>query len=190
MKRRCILIVTIALMSVGALFLGKGIYIFAKAQFAQVLLKSAWEKTINGRRDFKPWPWADTHPVMKMIIPGIDTEYIVLEGCNGNSLAFAPGHLNGTPLPGERGNIVLSGHRDTHFKFLKNLRPNDIIILVDKLKYKYHYRVESTSVTDKNDLDVLHQNSDSELTLITCYPFNSPVPGGRLRYIVKLKLQK
>ena len=52
---------------------------------------------------------------------------MVLAGASGRTLAFGPGHVDGTPLPGEHGNAVVSGHRDTHFAFLRDLRCGDVL---------------------------------------------------------------
>lgn len=109
MKR---VLVVLALIAIAG-----GAWIHLKAQLAQVLLRVAWH------RQTKPWPWADTHPVARLIIG--DDDFIVLEGSNGRALAFAPGHLEHTAPPGEPGNCVISAHRDTHFAALRNVRTGD-----------------------------------------------------------------
>jgi sortase A len=63
--------------------------------------------------------------VARLVVPSEDVEMIVLAGASGRTLAFGPGHLKGTPLPGQAGNAVISGHRDTHFAFLARLHLAD-----------------------------------------------------------------
>jgi sortase A len=82
----------------------------------------------------------------------------------------AVGHIPGTALPGERGNVGISGHRDTFFRPLRNIQRNDIIILTT-LVSEYRYRVVSTRIVSPNDVAVLDQNGSETLTLVTCYPF-------------------
>jgi sortase A len=117
------LIVVFALLAAGAAFLGRGIWIFAKAQVAQVLLAGAWETTRGGGHAVKPWPWADTWPVARLTVPRLGVEEIVLAGGHGEAMAFGPGHLGASSAPGSAGNVVLAGHRDTHFRFLRDLEP-------------------------------------------------------------------
>ena len=90
-----------------------GLWIHAKAQLAQILIESAWNKTLVDQHAHKPWPWADTWPVARMHTA--DEELYILEGAQGNSLAFGPGHLQGSVLPGKKGISIIGGHRDTHF---------------------------------------------------------------------------
>ena len=79
-------------------------------------------------------------------------------------------HIPGTPMPGENGNMVLTGHRDTFFRPLRNIRRDDIILLATLLG-QFRYRVLSTQVVSPDDLSVLHTSRNEILTLITCYPF-------------------
>src|SRR6476620_7642942 len=106
---------------------GHGAWIHAKAQLAQYLLQRAWTRTLEGERDARPWPWADTWPVARLRVPAHGVDLIVLDGVSGRTLAFAPGHASGSPVPGEMGTSVISGHRDTHFRFLGALKPDDEI---------------------------------------------------------------
>ena len=98
--------------------MAQGLYIPAKAVVAQQLLQLAWERAQDGARAARSWPWADTPPVARLIVPELDIDQIVLEGASGRTLAFGPGVLPGSVPPGDAGHIVISGHRDTHFRFL------------------------------------------------------------------------
>ena len=95
---------------------------------------------------------------------------MIMEGVDPRTLRRAVGHIPGTPLPGQPGNVALAGHRDTFFRALRNIHEGDEIT-VQVLSGLYRYRVDSITVVDPEDKQVLN-NSDGEiLTLVTCYPF-------------------
>jgi len=161
-----------------------GLYIEAKARLAQVLVQRAWNATLAGASRARPWPWADTEPVARLIVPGEDVDLVILAGASGRTLAFGPGHLTGTTLPGEEGNAVVSGHRDTHFSFLAHLEPGDELAVERRDGKWRRYVVTETEVVDRSDVQALRRTPDTRLTLVTCYPFASLRPGGPLRYVV------
>ena len=163
---------------------GQAVWIEAKAHLAQALVRRAWRETLAGARDTRPWPGADTRPVARLLVPGQGVETFVLAGASGRTLAFGPGHLDGTPRPGERGNAVISGHRDTHFAFLRRLGKGDEIVLETPEGLQRRYVVASTRVVDRRDLWITADAGDTRLTLVTCYPFDAIRPGGPLRYVV------
>jgi hypothetical protein len=70
----------------------------------------------------KPWPWADTWPVARLRMQHPSVDLIVLAGAYGRTLAFGPGHVTSSALPGQEGTVMLTGHRDTHFRFLKDVQ--------------------------------------------------------------------
>ena len=172
----------------GSWELGQGLYIHAKAWLAQQLLESAWARSQAGGGDIPPWPWADTYPVARLHMAERNVDLIVLESATGSSLAFAPGHLNGTPLPGDQGNSVISGHRDTHFRFLKNVMTGDPIHVHRRDGSVRNFRVQRTQVVDARTASLPLSPSLPQLTLVTCYPFDALVPGGPLRYVVTAEL--
>jgi sortase A len=106
----------------------------------------------------------------RLEIPRIEVSVIVLEGTDSSVLDVAAGHIPGTAVPGVRGNIVVAAHRDTFFRALRTIQPRDRVSFrtPDAL---FEYSVESTEVVDPTNIEVLHQTTDSELTLVTCYPF-------------------
>ena len=108
---------------------------------------------------------------------------MVVEGTSAKSLRRAIGHIEGTALPGQPGNIGLSGHRDTFFRPLRNIRRNDTIT-VTTLLGEYRYRVLSTKVVRPSDVAVLDSTGNEILTLVTCYPFYfvGPAPD---RFVVR-----
>ncbi len=169
----------------GAAFFGHGVYILVKAEIAQVLLARAWERTLDGEEAVRPWSWADTWPVARLEAPGHGVDRIVLAGASGAVLAFGPGHLDGTADPGEDGHTVVAGHRDTHFEFLRDLEAGDELWLEDTGGDRRRYRVESFRIVTDADVSVLDPRHEDLLTLVTCYPFDTVVPGGPLRYVVR-----
>ena len=180
----------IVLLLCGMWQIGSASYIHAKAILAQVLLEAAWDRTVHGQQEVKPWPWADTWPISRLDVPGLGIDRIVLAGASGSSLAFGPGHLFGSSLPGQQGNTVIAGHRDTHFKFLKDIQRGELIQLQSLTGETIKYEVSETIIVDEKQAEYLVSTSDNTLTLITCYPFDAIRPGGPLRYLVIAKQHK
>src|SRR5438034_7014569 len=135
-------------MSLGAWQLGQGAWIHVKARLAQVLLQRAWARTLAGERQAKPWPWADTWPVARLRAPGHGVDLIVLSGVSGRTLAFGPGHADGTATPGDAGTAVVTGHRDTHFAFLRRLRPGEAVVVEVAGRAPAVFRVREAFVVD------------------------------------------
>jgi sortase A len=108
---------------------------------------------------------------------------MIMEGTDGRTLRRAVGHIPGTPLPGQRGNVAIAGHRDTFFRPLRNIQHDDEITLTT-LDGTYRYVVDSTQVVAPEDTRVLGNSSATILTLVTCYPFYfvGPAPN---RFIVR-----
>jgi len=179
-----------ALLGSALLLFGKGALIYGKAGVAQVLLRRAWASTLRGGGDVKPWPWADTWPVARLRRPGGSEDYIVLAGASGRTLAFGPGQVSGSARPGERGNCVLSAHRDTQFAFLRYLKAGDLLELETPDGARHSYAVYDYGVAHKSQVELLRKTFEPTLTLLTCYPFDSPVPGGPLRYVVRARLSE
>ena len=119
----------------------------------------------------------------RMEIRRLSLSTVVAEGIDKRTLRRAVGHIPGTALPGQRGNVGIAGHRDTFFRSLKDIHVEDIIVLTT-LWGEYRYRVVSSRVVIPGDLAVLHPTSNEVLTLITCYPFYfvGPAPD---RFIVR-----
>ncbi len=174
----------ISIMLLGSWQIITGTYIQVKAYVAQQLLVGAWEQTLAGEKAVKPWSWADTWPIARMQVPALDKDIIILAGDSGRNLAFGPGYRFGTAQPGSNGVSIISAHRDTHFRFLKNLKRGDEIkIQTDKGKIII-YKVTGSKVVDKAKAIINQYKTTRELLLVTCYPFNSLQTGTRLRYLV------
>jgi len=173
-----------ALLLIGAMQFGHGAWIQAKAWLAQELIARAWSRTLTGEREVKPWPWADTWPVARLSSSSLGIDRYVLAGANGSAIAFGPGHLSGTPVPGESGNSVIGGHRDTHLAFLRNVKPGDELVIERVDGERIAYRVRDALVLDKRDVWVAKQEGPRRLTLVTCFPFDALRAGGSQRYVV------
>ncbi|MFZ5559128.1 MAG: class GN sortase [Pseudomonadota bacterium] len=180
-------IVVAALLLIALWQLGSAAWIHAKARVAQHLMERAYARIEQGERDVKPWSWADTWPVARLSVPRLRVKLLVLADASGRSLAFGPGRVAGSAAPGARGHIVLSGHRDTHFTFLRDLAPGDEIALDTPGGVSRRYAVNRAFVADEHDVLPAIDPLANALTLVTCYPFDAVAPGGPLRYVVEAR---
>jgi sortase A len=118
-------------------------------------------------------------------IPRLLLSAVVVEGTGKTILRRAVGHIPGTALPGEPGNVGLTGHRDTFFRPLKDLKINDEIQF-STLKGNFKYEVESLRVVEPDNVGVLATSGHNVLTLVTCYPFYYVGPAPQ-RWIVRAR---
>ncbi len=165
-------------------FWSNSLYIYAKAYLANFLIEHAWQKTLANKQYQKPWEWADTWPVGKIEFSKQKAAFNVLAGANGNALAFGPGLLN---IKGDSSIAqakIIAGHRDTHFSLLKETNIGDQINFQNETGKWTTYRVTDMQVMDIRNGEWRYNENTPELHLITCYPFDSIVPGGPLRYVV------
>ncbi len=172
------------LLFLGFWQLGQGAYIPAKAWLAQELMQRAWQQAGRGAERPPPWPWADTFPVARLTARSRGVDLIVLAGGSGRTLAFGPGHLSASALPGETGNMVVAGHRDTHFSFLRDVGPGEILSVETPGGERHLYEVIGTDVVDSRRGSLVLDTDAAMLTLVTCYPFEAAEPGGPLRFVV------
>lgn len=179
---------------------GSAATIHAKAILAQWLIASAWQKSLQlvqgsqyTEAKIKPWNWADTWPVARLrwvqfkadkSNERVLAETFVLAGAQGNSLAFGPGHVNGTALPGI-GASVIGGHRDTHFAFLKNVIKGDYLKVQTQSGVWHTYQIIAVDIVNTTNTELRIDKSADELWLVTCYPFNALLAGGSLRYVAR-----
>jgi sortase A len=124
--------------------------------------------------------------VGRIQIPSLHLSAIILQGTGAGTLRLAVGHYPSSALPGEGGNVVLAGHRDTFFRPLRHIRRGDRIIL-ETPRATLDYRVETTAVVNPNDVAVLAPTAGNILTLVTCFPFYYIGPAPH-RFIVRAKL--
>jgi sortase A len=106
----------------------------------------------------------------RLEFPRLRLSTIVAEGIGKTTLRRAVGHIPGTALPGEPGNVGLAGHRDTFFRSLKDLRTGDEIQFSTP-GGNFKYVVESIIIVEPDNVGVVSPSSENVLTLVTCYPF-------------------
>lgn len=174
-----------SLLAMGLWQVGEGSWMYAKAGLAQLLLQRAWTRSLAGEAMPKPWPWADTWPVARLHMPRLSVDMIVLAGAYGRTLAFGPGHVGSSALPEQEGTVILVGHRDTHFHFLKEVQPNDRFDLTGTDGTIRHYRVTEQRVMDSRRESIPKRYDREELILVTCFPFDAITTGSPLRYVVR-----
>jgi sortase A len=113
----------------------------------------------------------------RVVIPKINLDAIVVEGASRKKLSEGPGHVKETATPGEPGNAVITGHRDTFFRHIYELNKGDDI-LIRRNGQVFKYQVTGKKIVMPDDMAVLKQTPDPQLTLITCYPtyYIGPAP--------------
>lgn len=160
-------------------------WIHAKAELAQWLVERAWERRLSDPdATVKPWSWADTQPVARLTLPNGE-RLIVLQGAQGNSLAFGPGLVEGSAPPGA-GYAVIGGHRDTHFAALANARAGQILAVQTLAGDNIAFRISAVEVVDIQ-AQALAPTQENILTLVTCYPFDTVRSDPDKRWVVTAK---
>lgn len=180
--------VAIALFAAGLLMTSDGLYIWSKAAFGQVLLDRSWHRTLVASTPDKPWSWADIQPVAKLTIPRLDRSAIVLDGTHGEALAWGPGHMPETPLPGEPGLSIIAGHRDTHFAVLGELVTGDQLTVQRYDGQTVTYEVIAKRIVDAHQPNLRASPGDALLALVTCWPLDAVQAGGDERLVVLARL--
>lgn len=172
----------LALMALGAVEAARAAHGPVKAVVGQWLLGRAWDDTRAGTAT-KPWGWADIAPVARLSVPRLDVSAVVLGSASGEAMAWGPGHVAGTAVPGTAGLSAIGGHRDTHLAFLANTRPGDELML-ETASGTERYRVTRGLVVDSRHWRLPSETSgDKRLALITCWPFDAGYDGP-LRFVL------
>lgn len=152
----------------GILALGFCAFVFLEAKYYQATELRDFERSLA--------VWAPPGAVpeaaapSRLEIPSVGISVMVHEGVGSRNLRLGAGHIPGTALPGEAGNIGIAAHRDSYFRGLRNIRLNDTILLTT-LGGTYQYSVEWTRVVPADEKNLLASSGESSLTLVTCYPF-------------------
>jgi sortase A len=170
----------VLLVTLGILSLGYCAYVWFDAQEFQQRESYALETTtpVSATPSIGP-----DGLVGRIVISRLNVSIVVMEGTDHRTLGRAAGHIAGTALPGLPGNIGISAHRDTFFRPLRQILPDDLITL-ETSRGAYRYRVVSTKIVPPTDLSVLATDGSEVLTLVTCSPFYfiGPAPS---RFIVR-----
>ncbi len=163
---------------VGLTLLSYVSYQYWDMYHTQRQLEAQWERqaasaSVPGQS--KPIAAADT--LTRISIPRISMDAIVVEGASRKQLSIGPGHVIDTALPGDPGNAVITGHRDTFFRNIYELKKGDEII-VRRNGQVFKYQVTGKKIVAPDDISVLKPTQDTQLTLITCYPtyYIGPAP--------------
>ena len=125
-------------------------------------------------------------PLGRLEIPAIELSVMILPGTDDWTLNRAVGHIDGTSLPGEPGNVGIAGHRDGFFRGLRLLETGARIWLTT-LEGTYEYIVHDMRVVDPSQVEVLEPSRKPTLTLVTCYPFFH-VGSAPQRYVIRATL--
>jgi sortase A len=104
-------------------------------------------------------------------IPRIKVSVVVLQGTTSQTLLHGVGHIEGTALPGEPGNIGIAGHRDTFLRALKDIHNHDEINIQTAAGI-IRYEVDWIQITVPTDGAIVFSTTGSALTIVTCYPFH------------------
>jgi sortase A len=177
---------------VGVLLLGYCGYVLLDAKLFQAAEDRSFEQEVSsarlaapiagGLRDLQAVSATDG-TLGKIEIDRIGVAAMILEGIDNRTLRRAVGHIPGTPLPGQTGNVAIAGHRDTFFRALRKIQRDDEIRLTT-VDGSYRYVVDSMQVVEPDDMRVLDDSSDTILTLVTCYPFYFVGPAPK-RFVVR-----
>lgn len=109
--------------------------------------------------------------IARIDIPRLKISDIVIEGADDETLSHAVGHIPGTALPGQLGNIGLAGHRDSFFRKIGELHDGDTLVL-ETARGTFRYHVAKLAIVAPSDTGVLNSTGEPALTLVTCYPFH------------------
>lgn len=185
MNRRARVLLAALSLAVALTAGGSAAWIPAKARLAQWLIASAWAATAASGSAPAPWPWADTRPVARLWLPGQSRPLYVLSGASGRTLAFGPAHDPASARPGEPGNSVIAGHRDTHFAALGSVAIGArLLVETAPGAVPLEFVVISLDVADSRAHRLLLDAPGRLLSLVTCWPLDAVHPGGPLRYVV------
>ena len=152
---------------------------FTREQKAEPDTPTRSESPTNKKRSYP----VTGSPVALLEIPRLGLSAIVVEGVEERELKLGPGHIRGTSLPGDGGNVGVAGHRDTVFRPLRLIRRGDAIN-VTAHEREYQYKVVSLRIVEPEDIRVLYPTGHETLTLVTCYPFDF-VGSAPKRFIVR-----
>lgn len=187
-----------ALLVIGILFLGYYAYVSVEARLYQALenreldaiLASGPAPAVEANRPAAAGTAARRRVapaagsvIGRIEIPRLGVSTVIRAGSDARTLRLAIGHIPGTALPGNPGNIGLAGHRDTFFRRLRDIQPDDEIRVVTA-EGTFTFRVQRTDIVWPRDTWVLDNTGQTMLTLVTCYPFTF-IGSAPQRFIVR-----
>jgi sortase A len=184
--------VTVLLILVGAFFIAVGSLQYTTSYVSQkISLKEANQlikkpQPVHSNEVLKEEPPSLGDIVGILQFPSLKEELPIIEGTDEDDLEKGVGHFTGSSFPGEKGQIVLSGHRDTVFRRLGELKLGDILTIATSFG-TFSYKIEHTQIVEADDRSIITLQKEEEiLTLTTCYPF-SYIGNAPDRYIITAK---
>ena len=179
--------------SIFLILIGVAVLAYVGTQYRQMYLEQrhlaeAWQmQQLQASAPRAPNVKYTDNGMVRLQIPKIDLTSFVVEGTNHRALLLGPGHLVNTAQPGEVGNAVISGHRDTFFRHINELEKGDQIF-IERGGKKFVYEVTRKKIVEPTEMSVTYPTNDAQMTLITCYPtyYIGPAPK-RLVVFSKLK---
>lgn len=166
----------------GLMAIAAGSKVHAKAAVAQWLLARSWGEGTAVADAEPPWPGADLHVAAQLEVPDLGVTRYVLNQDSGEALAYGPG-LGGAAMGAVPQPLMISGHRDTHFAFVGQLRTGMSIALTPRSGASQRYRVVRQVVIDSRRRRLPSGLTGEELLLVTCYPLDAVTAGGPLRLL-------
>lgn len=162
------------LLVVGLALVGYYVYVTVETHLYQAMENRELDAILSSAPPSAPLsrrpPPAPGSMLGRIEIPRLEVSAVIRAGTDARTLQLAVGHIGGTALPGESGNIGLAGHRDTFFRRLRNIRADDEIRLVTP-EGTFRFEVAETQIVSPKDTWVLNPTPQATLTLVTCYPF-------------------
>jgi len=166
----------------GVLGLAYAGYVIAEASTYQTIEQARFETASPSEERL---PVTEGSAMGELEISRLGLKAIFVQGDSPKILRHAVGHIAETALPGERGNVVLTAHRDTFFRPLRNIQQGDAITIKTP-DGEFQYEVESTEVVSPTDVQVLQPSAENTLTLVTCFPFYYIGPAPK-RFVVRAR---
>jgi sortase A len=176
------------LIAAGTLLAYRGALDLIQSYFGQTAAARTFIEPATSRSTFTTRSARPGETVAELSIPRLKTRLYVFEGDDDQELQRGPGHIPGTAMPGAIGNAVIAGHRDTHFRVLKDIRKGDEIV-VRTVDGEFRYQVRGTSIVAPEDTAALQPSTDTLLHLVTCYPFYW-IGTAPKRFVVEASLEK
>lgn len=164
----CLRLAFYIFLALGLLAAGYAGYVIADARTYQAIQLRKFAHEVPSVEPHFP---VTGEAVGELQIPRLALRAVILQGDSPQVLSRGVGHLPNTPMAGEQGNVGLAGHRDSFFRSLGQIRTGDLITLRTS-KGEFDYQVESTLIVSPENTEVLASSERSELTLVTCFPFN------------------
>lgn len=169
--------VSLALVIIGAVLLCYVAGEYWSMYRSQKNLEAEWQHQAATISTPGKAPISPEQMLTRLEIPKIQVDSIVVEGASRKDLSEGPGHMKQTAEPGETGNAVITGHRDTFFRHIYELNKGDQI-QVRRSGRTFTYEVTGRKIVMPEDISVIKPTNDPQLTLITCYPtyYIGPAP--------------